>query len=761
MGLYSFSGEPGSRKNWAATSDPIRRTLQDNEDWYRDLVEHSHDLLCIHDLQGRMLSVNPAPARVLGYSVEQLLKIPMRELVVPDFRPQFDAYLSQIAHAGEAKGFLAVMTRTGERRLWQYHNTLRTEGVAAPIVRGMAHDVTEQKQAETLLRESNRKLREQVEARGRAVSELQLFRALVDQSHDAIELVEVETLRFLDVNETACEALGYSREELLTMSVFDIVPNLDEVSRRPYKEALYGTGSATLEGLHRRKDGSTFPVEVTLKRVLLERDYVVAVARDISERKAGESALKASENHFRMLVEQASDGIFVSDEHGRYTDVNSAGAELLGYSKAEILQMSIADVVAREEVSRIRPETSRLQGDLVTCVEWLFRRKGGSTFPGEVTGRRLPDGRLQGILRDISQRKRAEAELRATLEELRFAKEKLAEEKLYLEEEIDTEMGFGEIIGQSKALKSLLAQVKTVAASDATVLVEGETGTGKELIARAIHRMSGRGGKSFIKMNCAAIPTGLLESELFGHEKGAFTGAVERKLGRLELADGGTLFLDEIGEIPLALQPKLLRVLQDQEFERLGGTRTLKVNFRLVAATNRDLWRSVSRGEFRGDLYYRLKVFPVCVPPLRDRREDIPLLVEHFVRTFASRMKKSITSIPKKTIDVLAQWDWPGNIRELENFMERSVILTEGGVLRVPLQELGGPWQPGHSLTLDAAQKEHILRVLQESGGQIGGPTGAAARLGLKRTTLQSKLKQLGIEYQRGLGERSGDLFGK
>jgi formate hydrogenlyase transcriptional activator len=239
--------------------------------------------------------------------------------------------------------------------------------------------------------------------------------------------------------------------------------------------------------------------------------------------------------------------------------------------------------------------------------------------------------------------------------------------------------------------------VVKVAASDATVLLLGETGTGKELFARAIHRISKRQNKSFIKMNCAAIPSGLLESELFGHEKGAFTGAIARKVGRLELADRGTLFLDEIGEVPLEIQPKLLRVLQDQEFERLGSTHTLKVNFRLVAATNRDLLQSVKARQFRDDLYYRLNVFPIYVPPLRERREDVRLLVEHFVHKCATRMNKSITSIPKATMQALAQWDWPGNVRELENFVERSVILTQGSVLQVPLAELATPREPGIS----------------------------------------------------------------
>ena len=298
-------------------------------------------------------------------------------------------------------------------------------------------------------------------------------------------------------------------------------------------------------------------------------------------------------------------------------------------------------------------------------------------------------------------------------------------------------------------MKEVMAKAAKVAPSDATVLLLGETGTGKELVARAIHRMSNRRENSFIKLNCAAIPSGLLESELFGHEKGAFTGAVEKKRGRLELADGGTLFLDEIGEIPLDLQPKLLRVVQDQEFERLGGTRTLKVNFRLLAATNRDLLQSVRQHDFRSDLYYRLNVFPIRIPPLRERREDIRLLIEHFVRKYTSRMNKSITSIPVKTIETLVQWAWPGNIRELENFVERSVILTPGSVLQAPLSELQAAVDEANrsgNVTLRDQERERILRALRECKGRLGGPDGAAARLGLKRTTLQSKLSHLGIK---------------
>lgn len=332
--------------------------------------------------------------------------------------------------------------------------------------------------------------------------------------------------------------------------------------------------------------------------------------------------------------------------------------------------------------------------------------------------------------------------------EIDALKRRLNEERRYLEQTNRSEGQFAEIIGESAALKKVLDQVATVALSDATVLVLGETGTGKELIANAIHRMSRRKERSFIKVNCAAIPTGLLESELFGHEKGAFTGAVNQKIGRLELADGGTLFLDEVGDIPLELQPKLLRVLQDQEFERLGSTRTIRVNARLVAATNRDLARCVAEHQFRSDLFYRLNVFPIRVPPLRERREDIPLLVRYFVRKFARRMDRHLETIPKETMAALTKWSWPGNIRELENLMERSVILSVGPALHVPISDLRDSQIGRDSAandTLSGAEREHIVRVLREAGGAISGSNSAAERLGLKRTTLQSMMRRLGI----------------
>jgi len=334
--------------------------------------------------------------------------------------------------------------------------------------------------------------------------------------------------------------------------------------------------------------------------------------------------------------------------------------------------------------------------------------------------------------------------------EIAELKDKLAQEKLYLEEEIRTTAGFDGIVGESSALRQVLQLVETVATSDSSVLLLGETGTGKELIARAIHDRSRRKERTFVKLNCAAIPTGLLESELFGHERGAFTGAITQKIGRLELADQGTLFLDEVGDIPLELQPKLLRVLQDGEFERLGSTRTKKADVRLVAATNRDLDRMIEDRQFRSDLYYRLNVFPIRVPPLRERPEDIPLLVQYFSQKYARRMQKQIESIPAIAMRKLTHWHWPGNIRELQNLVERAVILTRSSTLAISVPELANnDARSAPATARNSDEQRTIVRILKETNGHVGGPNGAAARLGLKRTTLLTRMKKLGIDARK------------
>jgi formate hydrogenlyase transcriptional activator len=346
--------------------------------------------------------------------------------------------------------------------------------------------------------------------------------------------------------------------------------------------------------------------------------------------------------------------------------------------------------------------------------------------------------------------------------EIDALKDKLAEEKLYLEEEIRNTFNFEEIVGESAAIRRVLAQVELVAPAGTTVLIQGETGTGKEVIARAVHNLSPRRERTFVKINCAAIPSGLLEAELFGHERGAFTGALSQKIGRFELADRGTLFLDEVGDIPLELQPKLLRVLQEQEFERLGSNRTHRVDVRVVAATNRDLPKLVAERAFRSDLYYRLNVFPIHIPALRERREDVPLLVRYFVQKFSRRLNKTVEYVPADVMDALANYAWPGNIRELENLTERAVLLSPGRELRVPLAELksasvtadpSSPFAafstvmpaPAPVSTLEEAERQHILRALRQTEWRIAGPKGAATVLGMKRTTLQARMRKLGI----------------
>jgi formate hydrogenlyase transcriptional activator len=343
--------------------------------------------------------------------------------------------------------------------------------------------------------------------------------------------------------------------------------------------------------------------------------------------------------------------------------------------------------------------------------------------------------------------------------EIKELKDKLAREKLYLEDEIRSECGFEEIIGRSAAIRAVLRQIETVAPTQSTVLIYGETGTGKELVARAIHERSPRCSNSFVKLNCAAIPTGLLESELFGHERGAFTGAIMQRLGRFELANRGTAFLDEIGEISLELQPKLLRVLQEREFERLGSTRTIKTDARLIAATNRDLAACIEERTFRADLFYRLNVFPIRVPSLRERPEDIPLLVRHFVQYFARKIHRVIDTIPSETMEALVRYSWPGNIRELQNLIEHSVIVSPGPVLQVPLAALQFQTAPAPDGTkrgtLEEAEREHILATLKETKWVISGPKGAAGRLGINRSTLQFRMKKLGILSARDVMGRA------
>ncbi len=577
-----------------------------------------------------------------------------------------------------------------------------------------------------------------------------LFEQLFEFSPDAIVVTDSEG-RITNANAQVQRAFGYTREELVGQPVETLIPERFRGVHPNHRQAYNAQPSVRpmgvgLELYGLRKDGTEFPVDIMLSPIeTAEGRVTFSVIRDISERKRMEEALRQSEQQLRALFEFSPDAIIASDQEGQITQANARVESFFGYTRAELLGQSI-DVLVPERFRRSHPAHRKDYSDQARVrpmgngLELYGRRKDGSEFPADIMlgPVETAEGRMVlSVIRDLTEKREAEEALRRS-----------EQAKQYLEEELNTESRFEDIIGESVGLKRVLKHVETVAATDVTVLVLGETGTGKELIARAIHQLSSRNERTLVKLNCAAIPAGLLESELFGHEKGAFTGAISRKIGRLELANEGTLFLDEIGDLPLELQPKILRALQEKEFERLGSTQTIPVNVRLVAATNRDLTKMVADKEFRSDLYYRLKVFPITIPPLRERREDISLLVRYFVDKFARRMDRRIETIPDDVMRALTRWEWPGNIRELENFIERAVLLSKGPALRVPLGELEvlEESSPEGDSTLEATEREHILRVLREAKGKIAGPQGAAARLGLKRTTLNSKLKKLGIE---------------
>jgi len=693
--------------------------------WYRDLKT---DTFTFSEQLCRILGTDPTTQPVPLSQAESL------------FSPETGTRILQTAQsfitAGEPAKLEVEFRRPDGTTGWflLHREAVRDQTGNVIGIRGVALDITDQEQAAALLEESEKR-----------------FRAVYDRAPVGIALVDVRNGQFLQVNPKLCEITARTESELLAMRYHDIThPEDRENCEARTSQLIEGSLRAyDTEKRYLRPDGTVVHVSLSVMPMWGAGEtprFLMTIVQDISERRRAEEALRESEERLRLAQQAAGIGVF---ERNMQTGGCLWSPEMediygLPRGKAPKTVEDLMQLVYPEDRASLQRLLDESVATGTAAGEWRVLWPDGSLHWVSGRWRMFKDDqgrplRAVGVDMDITERKQAEEALRA-------AKEKLAEEKLYLEHEIDTELGFEDIIGKSQALKTVMENVSKVAASDATVLLLGETGTGKELMARAIHRLSRRAGKAFIKMNCAAIPSGLLESELFGNEKGAFTGAVSKKIGRLELADQGTIFLDEIGEISLALQPKLLRVLQDQEFERLGGTKTLKVDFRLIAATNRNLVESVREKEFRSDLYYRLNVFPIFLPPLRERREDIPLLVEHFMRKIARRMNKSVRSIPDKTMDALIQWHWPGNVRELENFIERSLILTRGRVLNAPLSELqASPAPRAKDETLQAAERLHILDALRESRGLISGPRGAATRLGLKRTTLQSKLKQMGI----------------
>jgi PAS domain S-box-containing protein len=472
----------------------------------------------------------------------------------------------------------------------------------------------------------------------------------------------------------------------------------------------------------------------------------------VIQRKVAEEALRASEDRYRDLVENSNDLICTHDLAGRLLSVNPWAAEVLGYDPNELIGANIRETLTPEFQAQFDAylETIRSSG-FASGVMSIKTRNGESRiweYRNSLRTEGVVEPIVRGMAHDVTEVKRAEKALRQALLEVQKLKNQLQQENIYLKEEIKLEHNFQEIIGESEALKHVLFRIENVAATDATVLLLGETGTGKELAARAVHEMSSRRDRPLVKVNCATLPANLIESELFGHERGAFTGAQSRKVGRFEIADGSTLFLDEIGELPLELQPKLLRVLQEGEFERVGGSRTIKVNVRIIAATNRDLKAEVERGQFREDLWYRVNVFPITMPPLRQRIEDIPLLTSHFVNSFNPKLGKKVNTVSPATMSALKKYPWPGNVRELANVIERALINSSGSTLDLG-DQLDGVTLVGQVVFADTnllmIERNHILKVLDETGWKIEGLNGAANALGLKASTLRTKMQKLRI----------------
>ena len=751
-------------------------SIRETHALFEQFFEASPDGVLVVDSKGLITRVNAQAEKMFGYSRTELLGQPI-EILVPDrFHQGHERDRGNYQDAPHMRAMGVGLELFAKRA---DGSEFPVEIMLSPInfseetmVLTVVRDITLRKRAQDALRTSEQQLQ-----------------SILDNSTAVIYVKDLES-RYLRVNRRFEEIYNIAKGQAKGKTDFDLFPkDLAEALRANDQKVLEAGTPLEFEEVVAHTGG--IHTYISIKVPLFDpwgRPYAVAgISTDITERKKTEEAL---------LMEIGTVLLRNLDVRELFTAISAtlrrimpheyASLALYGPEGRDLRLLSLEQPETEAALGRemLSPAQEALAGRAMNSRQPLILNDlESSPATSKATGRLMAEGvksacflpmitqdRVLGTLNLVSRQKGAFDQRHVdllqqvtghvaialdnalTYRKVAELKERLAEEKLYLEEEIRTEYHFEEIIGESPTLKRILKQVESVGPTNATVLILGETGTGKELIARAIHDLSPRRNRTFVKLNCAAIPTGLLESELFGHEKGAFTGAISQKIGRLELAHEGTLFLDEVGDIPLELQPKLLRALQEKEFERLGSTKTIPVDVRLLAATNRDLAKMVADRQFRSDLYYRLRVFPITVPPLKERAEDIPILVRYFAQKHAERMHRHIEIIPPEAMEALTRWHWPGNVRELENIIERAVILSPGPVLRIPLAEL----MPGNgeaaggdgSGTLEDAERDHILRILKETRGIIGGPSGAAARLGLKRTTLNSKMRKLGISRE-------------
>jgi PAS domain S-box-containing protein len=640
-------------------------------------------------------------SKLLGLPREKIIGRSLDDFTTPDFKPLISERWNAFLHNGEQLGIVPLVGPDGTRREVEYS----VKGNVLPV----RHLV--------VLHDKSDNTPDGKRSVPAWVQDYALF------------LLDVEG-RIVAWYAGAERIYGYSSSEVIGQNASLFYPDEDALLKLQEKlKRGAAEGHVGAEGWHVKKDGSRFwanSITMALKDESGKLQGFARIVRDFSDRHELDEKLRRDRARLRPVPAKPKIAGIVSGEFDRIPEANDAFLKLVGYTREDLqegrlnwpeltpAEYSPLDELAHEEGLRF---------GACTPFEKELIRKDGTRVPVLIATAVLKLCPFQWIsfIQDLRDRDRLEG----------------------VEEEAELEHGFEEMVGTSATLKRVQRQVEVVAPTDATVLILGDTGTGKELIARAIHRLSPRRNAPFITLNCAAIPTGLLESELFGYERGAFTGALSQKIGRFEMAHRGTLFLDEVGDIPLELQPKLLRALQEKSFERLGGTRTIPIDVRLLAATNRNLTQMMGDKLFRSDLYYRLKVFPIITPPLRDHPEDIPLLARHFVKKFAAQMDRKIDKIPAETMRTLVSFPWPGNVRELENFIERSVILSQGPSLRAPLAELrGGEAAANGGSTLEEVERDYIVRVFRETGGVVST---TATRLGMPRTTLNAMMKKLGI----------------
>jgi PAS domain S-box-containing protein len=712
-----------------------------------DIYNNTPVMMHSIDNDGALIRVNDHWLRVLGYERDEVIGRRSMDFLTEQSRWQAEeSALPQLRETGSVKNIeLQFVKKDGDvidvllSAIAEFDDQGRIDHTLAFLV-----DVSERKRAEDAQRAAEEALRASEER----------YRDLYENAPLAYDTVGADG-RIQMTNAYSARMLGVAQEDLIGRHVLDLyadTPSGRQKAEQLFQRFLAGEELRDQELEMRRADGQSIWVSLTVRpirdpqgKVLASRSMLV----DITERKLAEQALRESEERFAGIFRSAMDAIVIVDGEGRISLFNDAAENVFRCSASTVLGQPVDRLLSEAFRTVLTDCLSAFRAEGVSnrylwAPEGLTAiRANGEEFPVEATISRVevPDQELCSIiLRDINERQRAESELR-----------KLRQETEYLQQELKSVQHVGEMVGASPATKQVFDDIAQVAATDSTVLITGETGTGKELVAAAIHEGSLRKDKALVTINCAALPAGLMESELFGHERGAFTGALSRKIGRFELADGGSIFLDEIGDLPSDLQAKLLRVLQEGEFQRVGGTRTIEVGVRVIAATNRDLAKAIEEGKFRADLYYRLNVFPIHVPPLRERKDDIPLLAEYFLGKYSKKLGKSIRTIHESTMRSLLSYGWPGNIRELENVIERGVVISQGTTLQL------GKWFPqagpvggaGAIPTLDDVQREHIREVLELTGWRVAGEHGAAITLGIKPTTLEARMKKLGIERKR------------